>query len=591
MPQQMTGYPSIDKPWLKYYTSEELNTPLPQMTLFQNIWQNNKDHLEDNAIIYFGKKITYGSLFHSIDLCAMALTKYGVKKGDCVTLCTAGVPEAIIIVLACNKLGAMANFLNPLFTAEQMIDRINDTGAKLLFVLDRVYSLVAEALEKTCIQQVIVMPVYQSMPQPMKLLASMQKKGPRMVQALKQGKKHQLWQDFLHQGQNALPKEYAALEVPYQPDAPAVMVYSSGTTGVAKGIVLTNDGINTTISNYKDTDFPYERRETFLSLAPMWASTGIVLCNMMPLCIGVSVIVEPLFDKDAFVNDLKKYRPNMTLASTSFWRYAITSPTLKNVDFSGMRFPATGGEVVRPQDEANITAFLQAHGCHEKLIIGYGMCELGSTVSTTMANHQGKPGSVAIPALHIRVSSFDIKTNQEMPYNRRGEIRVDSPARMLCYYKNPAATDEYFYTDERGVKWGCTGDIGYVDEDGDVFILGRATDSFTTDNGELVYNFDAEAVILQDDRVTACKALGISVDGKMIPVAHIQIQDQVPETFESIVQDIDAQCRKSLPAYAVPVAYKQRSSFPVHPNGKRDNQAMMKERDGFVDGEGRLYKL
>ena len=77
----------------------------------------------------------------------------------------------------------------------------------------------------------------------------------------------------------------------------------------------------------------------------------------------------------------------------------------------------------------------------------------------------------------------------------------------------------------------------------------------------------------------------------MIPVAHIQIQDQVPETFESIVQDIDAQCRKSLPAYAVPVAYKQRSSFPVHPNGKRDNQAMMKERDGFVDGEGNIYKL
>ena len=587
----LTSYPSVDKPWMKYYSEEELNIPLPQMTLYQSIWQNNKAYLDDIAILYFGKKMTYRAMFAAVDQCALALKRSGVKRGDCVNLCTVGTPETIILVLACNKLGVLANFLNPLFTAEQMTARINDTGAHMLFVLDKVYGRVADALKDACIEQVVAIPVYQSMPQPIKTLAALKKGDARLANALKHDKSYRTWKDFLRLGEGAPAREYLELEAPYQKDTPAVMVYSSGTTGASKGIVLTNEGINATIAHSKNTSDKHKRGNTFLQMIPVWFSTGIVLSMMMPLTMGITVIPEPVFSKETFANDLAKYRPNMTLGATSLWRYAIHSPKLKNTDFSQMNFPMSGGEAIRKQDSEEIKQFLRDRGCTATFFVGYGMCELGSQVTSSTVAYEGKEGSAGIPILHARVAAFDIKTNQEMKYGERGEIRVDSPARMLEYYKNPAATEEYFYTDKEIVRWGRTGDIGYVDEDGDVFVLGRAADSYTADNGELVYNFDAEAAILRDDCVTTCKVLGVSSGGKTIPVAHIMLRDGVKDAFADVVKDLDRECRESLEEYAVPIAYKQRDAFPVHPNGKRDNQTLMQERDGFVTPRGEKFEF
>ena len=124
--QKKTGYPSIDKPWLKYYTQSDIQNKEPACTLYQNIYSNNSKYLKDTAISYYGNKITYAQLFNNVDACAKSLVKYGIKEGDCVTLCTAAVPEAIYLMIACSKIGAIANFINPLFTTEQMVQQIND---------------------------------------------------------------------------------------------------------------------------------------------------------------------------------------------------------------------------------------------------------------------------------------------------------------------------------------------------------------------------------------------------------------------------------------------------------------------------------
>ena len=589
--KQQTGYPSIDKPWNKFFTEAELNAPLPKMTLYQILWRNNGEHPNDTAILYYGRKISYGELFREIDLCAMALKNAGIQKGDCVTLCTSSTPESIIVALSCNKIGVLANFINPLFTTEQMADRINETGSVLLFVLDRVYERVEDALDKTCIQKVVVMPIYESMPRHLKLLVSMQKRDSKLSSAMKQDGKYLTWQKFLRHGEGKTDSEYRKLEEPYQPNTPAVMVYSSGSTGASKGIVLSNDGINATLSNYNDTDFPYNRGDTFLQMVPIFASTGFVLSIMMPLLLGITVIPEPVFSKETFVKDMARYRPSMTLGSTTMWRYAAQCSELKKTDLSGMTYPIIGGESIRPQDKKEIIDFLRTHGCTAPLAIGYGMCELGSTVTASTSRYFGKDGGAGLPLLHARAAAFDVDTDQELKYYQRGEIRVDSPARMYGYYKNPKATDEYFFTDESGIKWGKTGDIGYIDEDGEVFILGRASDSFVSAGGDIVYNFDAEAVILQDDRVTACKVLGIPTEAGMLPVAHIQLRKDCSDSFVSIISKIDEQCRDKLPPYSVPVAYKQREFFPVHPNAKLDLQSLREERNGFVDASGKQYSF
>lgn len=514
----LTGYPSIDKPWLKYFREEDLDEPLPKCTVYQSVYKNNKDYPKDAAINFFGNKISYGKLFLNIDKCTKSLRQIGIKRGDCVTLCTAGVPEAIYIVLACSRIGAIANFINPLFTKEQMIERINETDAGWIFVLDKMYRFIGEALDKTCVENVVIIPVTNSV----------------------------------------------------APVAAKILWFRSKARGILK-----EKHIGKTYYSY--TEF-VQKGSSYIGF-----STGIVLSVIMPLAHGVCVIPEPLFSKESFAKDLMKYRPTLTLTATSLWLYVATAEETKKIDLSKMTYPSTGGEKISEKDEHMLNDFLKAHGCKVPLLKGYGMCELGSEVTGTTAadGYQAKIGSTGYPILNSIVSAFDILTDEELPYGKHGEIRVCTPARMKGYYKNPAATEAFFKTDAQGRVWGCTGDIGYVDEDGEVFILGRTTDCCRHENGKMIYFFDIEDVILKDDAVNQCKVVDTEINGKNVLVGHIVLRDEGDDE-EAVLKRIDGNLKARLPEYMVPDYYKLRSSMPVHSNGKRDVGALKKEKDGLI---------
>lgn len=212
------------------------------------------------------------------------------------------------------------------------------------------------------------------------------------------------------------------------------------------------------------------------------------------------------------------------------------------------------------------------------------MCELGSeaTGNTDCKIYHDKLGGCGYPMKNVIVSAFDIDTNKELKYGEHGEIRVNTPARMNSYYKNKAATDEFFYTDENGQVWGCTGDIGYVDQDGEVFILGRATDSAVLDNGKRVYMFDIEDVVLQEESLSGCKVVAVEENEKTVLTAHMTVRKDVNYDPQALARKIYENCKKQLPEEEIPAKYKFRDSFPVHNNGKRDNNALKQETGGFI---------
>lgn len=575
--KKLTGYPSIDKPWLKYYSEEASTIRTPECTVYRNIYDNNKDYPKDIAIRYYGNDISYSTLFEKVETCAKSLKQIGIKEGDCVTLCTAGVPEAIYLVLACSKIGAIANFINPLFTTEQMIDRINDTKSEWIFILDAMYSYIEKALPKTCVKNAVILPVWNSMANPVKALARSKSKTNKITKSVA-SYRFLSWKEF----QNIGKPYHGVTEAPYQKDIPVIMVYSSGSTGASKGILLTNNGVLSTCYNRNIPPEPVKRGQTFLQMIPIWFSTGIVISVIVPLICGCIVIPELIFSKESFVKDLIKFKPNMTLTATSLWLYAIS--TKKQIDFSNMKCAISGGEKCLSQDETRINEYLQTHGCQSFLMKGYGMCELGGTVTSTSENHSyiNKNCGVGYPLHNVIVSTFNLQNNKELKYREHGEIRVISPSQMKCYYRNEAATNEFFYTDEQGRKWGCTGDIGYVDEDGEVFILGRATDCTMLDSGKKVYFFDIEDVILQEEVLSGCKVVAVKENGKTILAAHMTVRKDVDYDCETLACKIYENCKKNLPAAEVPTKYKFRDSFPVHSNGKRDNNALKQEKDGFI---------
>ena len=577
---KLTGYPSIDKPWLKYYTEEDLAIKVPQCTIYQNIFDRNKEYPEDVAILYYGNKILYKTLFLKVEMCAKALRQIGIQPGDCVTLCTAGVPEAIYLVLACSQIGAIANFINPLFTREQMIERINETEAKWVFVLDAMYSYIETALPESCIQNVVIIPATNSIPPLFSKLLYLKSEARKLVRQGNGKQRFLRWKEFC-----SFSRSFSGdPSVPYQKDTPTVMVYSSGSTGASKGILLTNDGINATIANYDVSSMQFTRGDSFLQMIPVWFSTGIVYSILMPLAKGFLVIPEPKFSKESFLSDLKKYKPTITLTATSLWIYVVNSK--ESIDLSSMRYPITGGEKILPRDDLRINDYFSKNGCRKKFYKGYGMCELGSEISgtTDAPNYHDKQGGSGYPILGVSVSAFDIKSGKELPYGQHGELRVLSPARMKGYYKNPEATSEFFKTDEQGNVWGCTGDVGYVDEDGEVFVLGRVKDHFHLKNGDMVFLFDIENEIIKDEAVDQCKVVYFKTQTCTETVAHIVFQKDIWEN-KVVLERIHKRLVKALPEYMIPHFYKVRESMPVHTNGKLDAHALREERDGLIPAE------
>lgn len=562
--KKSTGYPSKDKPWLKYY-SRELDKEPFNGNLYEHVYSKNKDYLENKALQYYGRNISYCELFHMVDKVAQVFLNYGIRSGDNISLLMSSCPEMVYILLGANKIGAVVNMVNPVFDDCQIRDRVNDSEADVLIVLDQLMEKIISIKDELCVKHIVVVPIEQSMPTIIRLAAhhKLKKKISYTSRVLR-------WDDFVAKHSDGNNIEITGSDE----TLPAIMVYSSGTTGASKGIVLTNKGINATVSHYEYTGFEYDRGNKFLQIIPTWFSTGTVIGLIMPLCVGLQLIQEPVFSEESFVRDIFKYKPNMIMGTTSLWIHMMKMLQNEKKDLSFVTYPITGGEKMLPETEEELNRLLSRNGCKAHLTTGYGMCELGSTVTTTSAKYW-KVGTTGYPILGVTVAAFDVDTNKECKYGERGEIRVLTPARMKEYYKRPDATAEFLWKDEEGREWGCTGDIGYIDQDGFVYVQGRASDFFINKAGKKVYCFDIEDEILKVDEVYQCEIVcKSSTEGYEYPIAFVVLKEDVHKESKEIINSLETYCNKHIEQESIPTEYIILDKFPVKASGKRDMEKL-----------------
>ena len=262
--KQLSGYPSIDKPWLKYYTEEAINAELPKCTIYDYLWQNNKDNQMDIAIIYLGNKITYGQLFANIDSCEKALFSLGVKEGEIVTVAMPSIPEALYIAYALNKMGAVANMIHPLASANEIKDYLNEVQSRVFLMFDGTYNIVTDVMKETSVEKAIVVNVSQSLPFPIKQLYKLEVKEP----TLPQGTIYLNWKDFIKKR-----KGVAVPTTKKNPNEVAIISHTGGTTGDPKGVMCSDMGINTVIWEI-GCSIPHDRQECTLVVLPPFIKLG-----------------------------------------------------------------------------------------------------------------------------------------------------------------------------------------------------------------------------------------------------------------------------------------------------------------------------
>ena len=516
------------------------------------------------ALLFFGKKITYKQLFAEIDKAAKAFIASGVQYGENVVLCMPAIPETIYAILALNKIGANAIMLNPLFTEEQLIARISETHAKLMIVVNELYGRVENVIPKTTIKMVISCAGVNSLGVIIKLLKKV-KKVPSTT----------TWNDFLKQGNNTnliVPK--------YEPNHPAIMVYSSGTTGASKGIQLTNDSVNSTITEGVQIGFEWQRGDRWFSQIPVWFSTGICAQTLVPLKYGITIILEPIYDFEVFYQHIIKYKPNFMITACGLLDYLMTKQP-KAEAYKGFKFLCAGGEYVTPSAEKKYNDWLKLNGNHYGFFKGYGMCECGGTV-TASSPKSNAIGSAGIPTPNVVVAAFDLETGEECKYGERGEIRVLTPSRMMGYYKNPVATSEYFHKDNQDQVWACTGDMGYVNEDGSVYVDGRISSSYKNSIGEIIYLFDIERAVLDIEQVRQCKVVISNINGQKTHIAHIALTTD--SDIKNVLKKIKEHCLKKLPTnHMLTIVKIYDSALPVAPSGKLNVEMMENDTDNIIE--------
>lgn len=494
--KNLTGYPSIDKPWLKYYDEEAKNYELPSCSAYQYMKSNNENYCNEIAINYFNNKITYFELDNNINRVVNALAGIGVKKGDTVSICSITIPEVIYLFYALNKIGAIANMIDPRINADRLIKILNN--CEILFCLDLIYEKINKIVDKTKIAKFIFLSTATSLPLRLKALSSIKKR--RILG------NYINWSDFIKDNNTIVDSQYE-----YTPNYPAAIVYTGGTTGVPKGAILTNDNFNAMAEAYKRCIPPKNKRQQkILNIMPPFIAYGLVNGIHMPISIGVTNIIIPKFNPQDFPKLLKKYKPQHTLGVPSHYNILLDNPEMEGVDLSFWVNPAVGGDSMNSILEERLNDFLEKHNCKSRITKGYGMTELSGTgVSSSYAFN--KYESVGIPFSKNNVSVFKPGSDIELTFGEIGEICIQSPTMFLRYLDNEEEDKRVKKKHHDGSVWIHSQDYGYIDEDGFLFIKGRIKRTIVRPDGHNNYPMEMESVLNTNPIVNETAVIGVNI--------------------------------------------------------------------------------
>lgn len=593
--QGLTGFPSVDKVWLKYYqpgAEERANNIPTNKTVWDVIEEQLYLYYDYPAIEYFGRVFSKQEF---IDLCytwARTFRAMGVNENEVVPVYGPFVPDICAMTLGLNMIGACPYFLKLAISPQALAEETKE--AKIAVVYDGMWANVAHEFSKDRFKNVIVATVTADMPSPKKEIVSFLSK----MQALKSktkipDEKKYIWADKARDIANYYSGDVKA---PFVSNRPTFITSSSGTTvgGIVKGTVATNESTISQLYMGDISEIQYYPGDRCLCHFPPTASTALNMLFLVALYKGETVVLDPRVSEKDFYYQLTQLKPNMTISTGSAWeaffnRVSKEMQEGKKFDFSYAKGWTVGGEGTDVSKIMKWDAILSKANATHMLYNGYGLSELFSAAAAELESKRydfsKQIMSVGIPYAGINMGVFDENGN-ELPYNTRGELRIKSKSAMKEYYKKPELTDKVLKD-----GWIYTGDLSEIDDKGFIYVWGRISDELILPNGQL-YLFDVANKIKEnyyiDDAIVLQMPL---VDCKYSLVAHIVWSHELTEEEKArAIFDINNSLSSYLPENVTISAYSEhKGMLPYSPTTlKKDKNRLSHQTDGYfqlVDGK------
>ncbi|MBP5460387.1 MAG: acyl--CoA ligase [Clostridia bacterium] len=554
--------PSVEKPWMQFFSEEAQNAVVPKETLYEALLRRNHCYESNIALNYFDNKITYGKLFDHVNNAAAAFASLGIKTGDVVACASVTIPQMIYSMYGLSKLGATIMTLDPRLSAEAMLDFVHRSGARVLLLIDTFYEKLWRDLADSDLEQIIIISPDDSLPKTLRFLKQFKMPAPKVQET----EKVITWKTFAKRG---TPDPKASYTAAYGENNCAAITLTGGTTGMPKGVRISNDGFSSIATAFEYCGVRYTRDQRFLNIIPSFASYGIVASLHMPLCLGLEDVIIPKFDQEKVGHYVKKYRPAHTLMVPAHYEKLMNSKEMQNgFDLSFFETAGSGGDTMNAGTEAKLNGFLRDHGSRFPLSQGYGMSEVSSAASC-YCNGNFRSLSVGYPLLTNTIAIFKPETTEELGYNEEGEICMTGPGNMLGYLNDPEETAKVMIEHPDGKVWIHSGDVGYIDEDGFLFIKGRIKRMVTMYNGHKIFPAQVESVIGKHASINSCAVVGAKdpdhTQGEN-PVAFVVLKEDADQ--DKVLSDLHTMYIDQLDDLARPVDTVVIDTMPREGMGK-----------------------
>ena len=572
---------SASAPWVNFYGNTPKSIDYPHLTMYQLLADTARRYPQNIAYEFMGKETDYATFLRRVDLTAGAFVAMGIHRGDRVTICMPNSPQGVDCFYALNRIGAIPNMIHPLSAPHEIAFYLNVSHSKAILTLDQFYYKVEQILpdlQDTC--RIIIARIQDELPGVKKALFPLTKTARSVQKLPKTG--YLLWNDFLNAGRRS-KKELPPDEGAY--DDCGAILYSGGTTGTTKGIMLSNLNFNALgLQTIAASGYTSVAGMKMLSIMPIFHGFGLGIGIHTALIGGATCILVPQFSVKLYAEILKKQKPNLIPGVPTLFEALLRADSLEGVDLSFLKGIFSGGDSLSPELKKKVDQFLKEHNCSEQIREGYGTTEC-VTASCLTPKDYARSGSIGVPFPDTYYKIVKPGTTEELPANTDGEICISGPTVMLGYMDNPEETAQTLRRHPEGRIWLHTGDLGRMDQDGFVYFRQRIKRMIIT-SGYNVYPSQLENIIDGHEKVLLSCVIGVKDPYRVQRVKAYVVPMPGVEPTEELKAELLAYCEKRIAKYAMPRELEFRTELPKTLVGKVAYRVLEEEANSQLWTEG-----